>query len=70
MMNNILGMIIDIFFCFRDQNIPWKQCIGYGSDNASVMVGRHNSVLSRIREKQPDVSDMGCVCHLANTCVQ
>ncbi|XP_060588036.1 uncharacterized protein LOC132743524 [Ruditapes philippinarum] len=69
-----IGTGVNLFSCLEqvllDQNIPWQQCIGYGSDNASVMVGRHNSVLSRIREKQPDVYDMGCVCHLANTCVQ
>ncbi|XP_045216160.2 uncharacterized protein LOC123566277 [Mercenaria mercenaria] len=34
------------------------------------MVGQHNSVLSRVREQQPNVYDLGCVCHIANTCVQ
>ena len=38
------------------------------SDNCSVMIGRKNSVLSRIKEKKPDVFDLGCVCHLANLC--
>ena len=57
-------------FIFRDREIPWKNVIGYGSDNASVMVGKNNSVLSRIREVQPNVYDLGCICHLANTCVQ
>ncbi|XP_060074370.1 zinc finger protein 862-like [Ylistrum balloti] len=38
------------------------------SDNCSVMTGRHNSVISRIREVQPDIFDLGCVCHLANLC--
>ncbi|XP_045208611.2 uncharacterized protein LOC123560483 [Mercenaria mercenaria] len=33
------------------------------------MVGKHNSVLSRIREKQPGVYDLGCLCHVANTCL-
>lgn len=43
--------------------------IGYGSDRASVMVGKHNSVLSRVREKSPKVYDMGCICHVINTCL-
>lgn len=30
------------------------------------MVGKHNSVLSRVKEKQPHVYSQGCVCHLAN----
>ncbi|CAG2237125.1 unnamed protein product [Mytilus edulis] len=32
------------------------------------MKGRKNSLLSRIRQKQPNVVDMGCICHLANLC--
>ena len=31
-----------------------------------VMVGAHNSVLSRIRDKQPKVFSLGCLCNLAN----
>ena len=33
------------------------------------MKGKHNSVLSRIKKKQPNVYDMGCVCHLAHLAV-
>lgn len=32
------------------------------------MTGRHNSVVTRIKEKCPAVFDFGCVCHLANLC--
>jgi len=28
------------------------------------MKGRHNSVLSRIRNVQPEVLDIGCICHI------
>ena len=49
--------------------IPWSNLVGYASDTASVMVGVHNSVLSRVRSKQPKVfSFSGCVCHLAALC--
>ena len=48
--------------------ILWENCIGFASDSASVMVGRCNSVLSRIRDRQPDVFSLGCVCHLAALC--
>lgn len=33
------------------------------------MVGRHNSVLSRIRDVAPGVYDLGCICHLTNLVV-
>ena len=32
------------------------------------MVGKRNSVLSRVIQKQPDVFSMGCMCHLATLC--
>ena len=49
-------------------NIPWTNVIGFASDSANVMVGRRNSVLSRVIQKQSDVFSMGCVCHLAALC--
>ena len=52
----------------EEYQIPWKNVIGYASDTANVMVGAHNSVLSRIRDKQPQVFSLGCLCHLANLC--
>uniref|UniRef100_H3AS25 HAT C-terminal dimerisation domain-containing protein n=1 Tax=Latimeria chalumnae TaxID=7897 RepID=H3AS25_LATCH len=33
-------------------------------------VGKYNSVLSRIKPLQPDVYDIGCVCHIANLVTQ
>ena len=52
----------------EDRCIPWKSVIGYASDSASVMVGRRNSVLSRVIQQQPEVFSLGCVCHLAALC--
>ena len=50
------------------REIPWRNVIGFASDSASVMVGKRNSVLSRLTQKQPDVFSLGCVCHLAALC--
>ena len=52
----------------ESRDIPWKNVIGYASDTASVMVGVRNSVLSRIKQKQPNVFSLGCMCHLAALC--
>ena len=42
---------------------------GYSADNCNVMFGKHNSVLSRVREKtNGQVFDMGCICHIVNLC--
>lgn len=45
-------------------NIPWQNCLGLGSDNASVMSGHKNGVIAFIKEKHPSACLMGCVCHL------
>ena len=49
--------------------IPWCNVVGFESDTANVMIGKHNSVLSRVKAKQPGVFSQGCVCHLANLCL-
>ena len=54
---------------FSERNIPWHNVLAFNSDNASVMKGQHNSVLSRIKTQQPNVFDLGCICHLANLAV-
>ena len=58
--------LFDVFEAeLLSRSIPWKNVVGFASDSASVMVGRHNSVLCRVREKQSKVITMACVCHLA-----
>lgn len=52
----------------ESRNIPWSNVIRYRSDTASVMVGIRNSVLSRLRTKQPNIFSLGCLCHLAALC--
>ena len=52
---------------FGSRKIPWSN-IGYASDTASVMVGRCNSVLSRLLQKQPKLLSLGCLCHLSALC--
>ena len=58
-----------IHFTMHEKSIPWSNVVGFESDTTNVMVGKHNSVLSRVRGKQPNVFSQGCVCHLANLCL-
>ena len=53
---------------FEKRRIPWENMVGYGSDNASVMVGNRNSVLVRLREKQPLLIDLGYIYATSPTC--
>lgn len=47
-----------------------QDCIGYGSDGASVMVGQHNSVWTRIPAVAPDCIQVKCICHSLALCVK
>ncbi|XP_061784362.1 uncharacterized protein [Nerophis lumbriciformis] len=47
-----------------DRQVDWRNVVAFNSDNASVMKGMHNSVVSRIKDMQPSLIDMGCICHL------
>lgn len=58
-----------LFISFRNANIPWTNVIAFNSDNCSVMKGNRSGVIAKIREVQPNVIDVGCVCHMANLAV-
>ncbi|XP_052212161.1 uncharacterized protein LOC127831212 [Dreissena polymorpha] len=64
----------NLFMCLQEvftaNNIPWENVVGYSSDNAAVMIGNNNSVLSRIRGKVPNVVNIGRPCHIMSTCTQ
>ena len=38
-------------------------CIGFGCDGASSMVGKHKSVWSRIKQESPNCLLVPCICH-------
>ena len=56
--------------CLREINLELVDCIGYASDGASVMVGQHNSVWTRIAAVAPNCIKLTCICHSLSLCVQ
>lgn len=52
-----------------DYNVPLSNIISFGSDGCNVMMGKHNSVVSRLKESCPGLFVMKCVCHSAHLCV-
>lgn len=55
--------------CLADEGIPYKKnMIGFASDGASVMMGAHNSLASRLKSDIPDLFVMKCICHSFHLC--
>ena len=47
-----------------------ENCIGFSSDGAATMVGKKNSVWTRIKEVSPNCVQMKCICHSLALCIQ
>ena len=45
------------------KNLTINNCIAIGTDNASVMVGINNGVYSRLKQENPSLILMKCVCY-------
>ena len=52
----------------QKHHIPWEHCIGVSTDNTSVNLGIRNSIMTRVKEKNPAVYFMGCPCHIVHNC--
>jgi hypothetical protein len=48
----------------EESNVPWRNVLAFGTDNANVMVGRHKGVFHYLLEKNKDMFLAGCSCHL------
>ncbi|XP_067951926.1 zinc finger protein 862-like [Watersipora subatra] len=54
---------------FSNLKIPWEKVIAFNSDNCSVMKGHRNGVIAKMRAVNPQIVDVGCICHMANLAV-
>lgn len=50
--------------------MKWGDCVGFGSDGASSMIGEHNSVWSRVKEQSPNCQLNRCICHSLSLCIE
>ena len=63
-----------IFQAFRnkltDSGLNVENCLGFAYDGASVMVGSHNSVWTRLQGVAPNCVLIKCICHSLALCIQ
>ena len=53
-----------------ESGLDLKNCIGYASDGAGVMVGARNSLWTRISEESPNCQQLKCICHSLALCTK
>ena len=56
-------------FHITQAGLSYEKLIGWNSDGASVMLGRRNSVVSRLKAKQPNLYVIHCICHVSHLIV-
>ena len=64
----------DIFNALKlsleDVGLKVEDCVGLACDGASVMVGKHDSVWSRMKIMSPNCILMKCICHSLALCIK
>jgi hypothetical protein len=48
----------------RDKRIQWEKCVGFCSDGARALTGRHSGVVSEVKEVAPDMNWVHCFIHM------
>ncbi len=52
----------------QSKDIDMKKCYALGSDGASVMVGKHKGVATKLKQLNPHMINIHCVAHRFNLC--
>ena len=51
-----------------DNHIDTDECVGLGTDGCNAMCGEHNSLISRMKEMNPNIVHIKCICHSIQLC--
>lgn len=62
------GILNKILEVIQKLSIPLENLIGFAADNASVMMGKFKGVQARLKEVNPNIFVIGCICHSISLC--
>ena len=65
-----LGIFTAIKSVLDAYQIPFHNVLSFTSDTCNVMKGARKGVIAHLREVQPNIIDVHCICHLANLCAK
>ena len=52
--------------CLTSHGLKYEHLLCFNSDTCNTMKGKQNGVVRHLMDKQPDMIDFGCICHLEN----
>lgn len=56
----------EINSCLSTLEIPWENCVAFSVDSTNTNVGQHNSIMTRVLEKNDSVYFSRCQCHMVH----
>jgi hypothetical protein len=59
-----------ILKALEEDGLDIKNLVGLGTDGANVLIGHRSGVYARLKEKQPDLCLVQCVCHSLHKAAQ
>ena len=52
--------------CLTSHGLKYEHLLCFNSDTCNTMKGKRNGVVRHLMDKQPDMIEFGCICHLEN----
>jgi hypothetical protein len=52
-----------VFECLKENELDVKRMCGVATDGASVMMGRHTGVVTRLKQQAPGLLSSHCIAH-------
>ena len=56
--------------CLSSCGLQYCNLIGFNSNTCNTMKGKRNGVVRHLTDKQPNLVDLGCICHLENLAIK
>ena len=64
------GIFVGLKQTLSCYQIPPSNMLSFTSDTCNFMKGARNGVIAKLRELQPNLVDINCICHSLNLCVK
>lgn len=62
------GILQQILTTIENLSIPLENLLGFAADNAAVMMGKYNGVQAKLKQINPNIFVLGCICHSLHLC--